>query len=224
MNESALEAAADKIINQERLRNKKEEAELIPPKEVILNARAVMGAIDFDPWSSPDQNLSVGSARYYNRHQEDIDDIIARDWECRGQKRAFMQCVGAKTTRRLMHKLLREYRVGRIKEAVIWMQNNESICRMPWLWNFPICFPFKRLRPLWYHDELDEFRTFSPALWSFIVYMPPTESSVSYHYKIGRFSASLSDIGRVVMADDAGDEEWESGYKIATKHAYNYRG
>ena len=146
--------------------------ELLPPQDVVLNARAVMGAIDFDPWSSPDQNLLVQSARYYNRLQEDIDDICSRDWKSLGEKRCFMLTRGAKETKRLMHKLLREYRVGRIKEAVVWLQHNESITRMPWIWNFPICIPFKRLRPCWRDEEVDAFRTFSPAVWSFVVYLP----------------------------------------------------
>ena len=93
--------------------------ELLPPQDVVLNSRAVMGAIDLDPWSCPNQNLLVQSARYYNRYQEDLDDICARPWTCRGEKRAFMIGKGAKETKRLLHKLLREYRQGTISEAVL---------------------------------------------------------------------------------------------------------
>ena len=198
-------------------------AELLPPQDVILNARAVMGAIDFDPWSCPDQNLLVQSARYFNRLQENIDDICAQDWNSMGEKRCFMLTRHAKETKRLMHKLLREYRVGRIKEAVVWLQHNESITRMPWLWNFPLCIPYKRLRPCWRDEEIDSFRTFSPAVWSFIAYLPPTESTSEYHTKLARFSVAFSNTGRIVFAEDAGSDDWEKGYLKSTKHAYNYR-
>jgi hypothetical protein len=201
----------------------KEEADLLPPQDVVLAARSVMGSIDLDPWSCPDQNLLVQSARYFNRHQEDLDDICSRDWESRGERRAFMIAKGAKDTKRLLHKLLREYRVGRVKEAVVWIQHNESLARLPWLWNFPLCIPFKRLRPCWRIDDLDEFRTFSPAVWSFVAYLPPTESSAEYYSKLARFSVAFAGKGRVIVTEDSGSDDWEAGYRKATGHAYSYR-
>ena len=197
---------------------------LLPPVDVALDARAVMGSIDLDPWSSPDQNLLVQSARYYNRHQESVDDICAQDWTSRGENRVFMVGIRAKDTRRMMHKLLREYRVGRVKEAIVWIQNNETLARLPWLWNFPICIPFKRLRPCWRNDDINQFRNFSPAVWSFVAYLPPTESAAEYQSKLARFSAVFSDKGRIILAEDAGSDEWEKGYTANTGHAFNYRG
>ena len=196
--------------------------ELLPPQDVVLNSRAVMGAIDLDPWSCPNQNLLVQSARYYNRYQEDLDDICARPWTCRGEKRAFMIGKGAKETKRLLHKLLREYRQGTISEAVIWLQHNESLARLPWIWNFPVCIPFKRLRPCWRDEEIDQFRTYSPAVWSVVFYMPPADTPDQYHYKLARFTQVFKTSGRVIFNEDDSND-WEAGYQKSSGHVFNYR-
>ena len=200
----------------------REEIELLPPQDVVLQARAVMGAIDLDPWSCPDQNLLVQSARYYNRCQEDLDDICSRSWDCRGEKRCFMIAKGAKDASRLLHKLRREYQQGTVSEAVIWLQHNESLARLPWIWTFPICIPFKRLRPCWRDEEIDQFRTYSPAVWSLVVYMPPTDNPAEYHNKVARFYSAFSTKGRIVICEDDSND-WEKGYLKSTGHAFNYR-
>lgn len=206
-----------------------DETELLPPKDVVLGARMVMGAIDLDPWSSTSQNILVQSGRYFNRDQEELDDICSRDWKSLGERRVFTALKGALPTKRILNKLLREYRVGRVKEAVIWLQHNESLSRCPWLWNFPVCIPYKRLRPVWFNEDFEQFRTFSPSAWSVVVYMPPSDDAEEYHTKVARFSSAFAEKGRIIqdelqgLSDLGGDGDWEAGYKQATGHAYNYR-
>lgn len=206
-----------------------DEVELLPPKDVVLSARMVMGSIDLDPWSCTAQNALVQSGRYFNRDQEDLDDICSRDWDSLGQRRVFTALKGATPTKRILNKLLREYRVGRVQEAVIWLQHNESLSRCPWLWNFPVCIPFKRLRPVWFNEDLESFRTFSPSAWSVVVYMPPSDDAEEYHTKLARFSSAFAEKGRIIqdelhgLTDLDGESDWEAGYKQATGHAYNYR-
>ena len=205
------------------------EVELLPPVDVVLAARMVMGSIDLDPWSCTVQNKLVKSGRYFNRDQEDLDDICSRDWESLGERRAFLALKGAKPTRRILNKLLQEYRVGRVKEAVIWLQHSESLSRCPWLWNFPVCIPFKRLRPVWFDDEVETFRSFSPSAWSVVIYLPPSDDAEEYHTRLARFSSAFAEKGRIIhdeiqgLGDIDGDGDWEAGFKKATGHAYNYR-
>ena len=88
---------------------------LAPPPLLVDSAKAVMGAIDFDPWSTKDINKLVGAARFLDRDQHDLDTTLAMDWDLPGQKRAFIAPAhGAQWTRRLCNKALREYRKARL--------------------------------------------------------------------------------------------------------------
>ena len=202
---------------------------IVPPREVVLATRATMGAIDFDPFATVDGNRLVQASRYYNREEEELDDIIARDWDPAGDGRVFIAPVGgAVPTRRLLNKLLREYRSGNsVKEAVIWLAHNESLIRLPWLWTFPICMPFRRFRPTWYDEETNEFRTVSPAFWSPVIYMPPIvdfNAGEQSHDKLARFYTAFSGLGRIVHDTEGGSDDWEKSYKAVTGSAFNYRG
>ena len=49
-------------------------------------AKAVMGAIDFDPWSSPEINKLVMAAKFYDREKLDLDTVLAKEWDVPGEK------------------------------------------------------------------------------------------------------------------------------------------
>ena len=204
--------------------NVEKDVSIVAPQDVVVGARAVMGAIDLDPFGTVDGNRLVQAARYYNRDQEDVDDIVARPWGGTGIKRVFVAPAGkSKPTKRLLNKTLREYRQGSITEAVIWLPHNESMTRLPWIWNFPICMPFRRLRPTYWCDEVDEFRTISPAFWSPVIYLPPTESPSVYSEKVMRFHAAFTSLGRVVLDEANGEDNWEQAYEVMTGQPFNYR-
>ena len=204
---------------------KLKEVSLIAPREVVLGARAVMGAIDLDPYGTVDGNRLIQAARYYNRDQEEVDDICSREWGTSvGTTRVFLAPVGgARPSRRLLNKALRDYRDGRISECVIWLPHNESLIRLPWVWNFPICVPYRRFRPSWWDDETDEFRTVSPAFWSPVIYLPPTETPQLYQEKLMRFHAVFTSLGRVVLDESSGEDTWEEAYAAMTGGYFNYR-
>jgi len=195
-----------------------------PPQEIILPARSVLGSIDLDPWSNPLINRLVMAARIYDRDSESIEDILARPWDVPGEQRVFVgPPTGAGATRRLLNKLLREYRSGRVKHAVAWIGHNESIIRMPWIWDFPICIPFRRLRPCYYDDELDTFRNISPSDWSAVVYLPPADDHYGFHSGMSKFHCSFSPLGRVIFNEHSGEDDWTKSYQILMKQPYNYR-
>lgn len=195
-----------------------------PPREVILMARAVLGAIDLDPFSLPIINRAILAKRFYDRSSDSLDDICARDWDSPGEGRVFLAptCTAVES-RRLLNKLLREYRQGRVSQAVVWLPQNETLSRCPWLWDYPVCIPFRRLKPLYWDDEWDEFRGATPADWSAIAYLPPPTSAVDFHAMVSRFQVSFSAFGRVIFDQFSGDGDWEEAYKAYMRKPYNYR-
>lgn len=196
---------------------------LAPPPQLVDAAKAVMGAIDFDPWSTRDINKLVGAGRFLDRDTHELDTVLSMDWDLPGEKRAFIAPAhGAQWTRRLCNKALREYRRGAIDEAVLWLAHNESLTKLPWIWEFPVCIPFKRLRPCYWDDELETFRNISPSSWSALVYLPPPDPQ-SFHTKLSRFHNAFFPIGPVIFNEMSGQNEWEKAYEIGMRKKYNYR-
>lgn len=207
-----------------RLPERPNKCDLAPPKDVVLGAKSVLGAIDFDPYSTKDINRLVNAARFIDRDEVSLEQIIYQDWESPGDKRVFVGApTGAALTRRLINKTLKEYRAGRIEHAVLWLAHNEAIIRAPWLWDFPICIPFTRLRPTWWDDELEVFRPVAPSDWSAIVYLPPPHPSNRFQTMISKFHTAFSPLGRIVFNEYSSETDWEISYKNMKKHPYNYR-
>lgn len=187
-------------------------------------ARAVLGAVDFDPFSLPVINRAVQAKRFYDRSTMSLDDICAKEWSAPGEGRAFVSPPGtAVEVRRLLNKTLREYRAGNIRQAILWISQNENLTRCPWLWDYPICIPFRRLRPLVWDEDWGEFMDVTPAAWSAVVYLPPAENAVDFHVMLSRFHASFSAFGRVVFNQYSGETDWEDAYAVYMKKAYNFR-
>jgi hypothetical protein len=198
--------------------------DLAPPSDLVLSARAVMGAIDLDPYTTPQNNRLTLAARIFDRNKLSFDEILSREWTCRGDKRLFLGPPASATAcRRLCNKALREYREGHIDEAIIWLGNNESLIRMPWIWDFPVCMPFRRLRPCYYDDELDQFRNINPSSWTAVVYMPPCINSDVFNRKLARFHVTFSPVGRVVFNQFSGEDDWKYAYQAATRKPYDFR-
>lgn len=197
---------------------------LAPPEELVLNARAVMGAIDYDPFTTPINNRLVGAAKIEDRTTQELDDIIAKDWDVPGDGRVFVgapyKSVGS---RRLLNKTLREYRKGTVQQAVLWVPHNESLIRLPWLWDFPVCIPFRRLRPSWWDEELEMFRGSSPTDWSAVFYLPPASPPSLFMSKLSRFHTAFCVMGRVVFNEMSGEGDWERTYQRLFKKPFNYR-
>jgi len=198
-------------------------ADLAAPEAVVVQARAVLGAIDLDPYTTPYNNRLTVAARIFNRNKISLDEIIAAPWEASGDQRVFVGVpVGAPACRRLANKTLREYRAGRVREAVLWLANNESMIRLPWIWDFPVCLPFRRLKPTYWDDDADRFRSVSPADWSYVVYLPPSATPMEFHAKFSRFHVAFSSLGRVVFDQYSGNSDWPKTYKATIKGPYDY--
>ena len=89
------------------------------------------------------------AAKFYDREKLDLDTVLAKEWDVQVRKGfSSLQLMERSGLGRLANKALREYRKGRIDQALLWISHNESLTKLPWMWEYPVCIPFRRLRPL----------------------------------------------------------------------------
>lgn len=197
---------------------------LLPPAHVIEVARCTMGAIDLDPYSNAEINHVVQASRYLER-DEDMAIATGRHWSPGGSKRVLLAVPnGLRRSRALANKLLREYRAGNINEAIFWSGSNEILASCPWLWDFPICLPFRRLAPRFWDDELEQTARVLPADWSAIVYLPPPSPSSAFIDGLTRFHAAASPYGRVVLDEWNSESRWQECYQASVGKPYAFGG
>lgn len=195
---------------------------IIPPAAVIEIARQTMGAIDLDPFSDAEVNHVVQAARYLER-TEDLEVAVGRNWSPGGAKRVLLAAPnGLRRARALANKLLSEYQAGHIRQAVLWSGSNELLVACPWLWDFPICLPFRRLAPQFWDDELERSERVLPADWSAIVYLPPAEPTAEFRSALARFHAAAAPIGRIVLDEWSGESRWPECYADRIGKPYGF--
>lgn len=206
--------------------------QLAPPEDVILAARSVMGSIDLDVHSCPDVNRLVQAKRFFDCTEDSLEFTLARSWapesapaapKQQGRRVLVAPPATANATRRLINKALREYRLGHIHEALLWIAHNESIIRAPWVWDFPVCLPFRRLRSCWWDDETERFRAISPSDWGAAIYLPPAASSALFETRVARFHVAFAPLGRIVFNQYSGEDDWLSAYRVVTGKSFNFR-
>lgn len=199
---------------------------LAPPHDVLVMAKSVLGGIDFDPFSTPIANRAVTAARFLDRSVLEMDDIIASEWDTASHKRMFLAVapgIGVSNARRLLNKTLIEYQAGRVNQAVIWVAVHESMIACPWIWDHPVCIPFRRLRPRFWDDEIEGFRNASPSAWSFVFFLPPAGNARRTHRAITNFHTLFSGLGRIVFNQHSGEDDWIDGFRLCTNKPYNFR-
>ena len=199
-------------------------ADLAPAEKIVTAARAVLGSIDFDPYSTPKINEMVMAAKFTNRLVHTVDEACTGDWVIRGEGRVFLNPPAmAYISRRLLNKALREYRAGRVKQLLVVLNHNETLTKCPWIWDYPVCMPFKRIRPTYWDDEVEMFRPISPSDWSLVFYLPPIENSMEHEARLSRFNTMFCEFGRVIMNERSGEGDWEKPWESTYKKPYNYR-
>jgi hypothetical protein len=196
--------------------------QLIPPAAVVDIARATMGGIDLDPCSSSEINHVVQAGRYFEC-TDDLEVAVGRHWSPSGSKRVLLATPnGLRRSRALANKLLAEYRAGHVNQAILWSGSNELLTSCPWVWDFPVCLPFRRLAPRFWDDELERSERVLPADWSAIVYLPPAEPSAVFRGAVARFHAAAAPIGRVVLDEWSGEGRWQKCYRALTGKDYPF--
>jgi len=194
-----------------------------PPDDFVTASRAAMGGIDLDPYSTKLNNTLIGARTIYNLEEIPLDEILRSDWGPVGQGRTMVFCPsGMDPNRRMLHKLLQEYRAGRVGQATILMTNSETAVKCPWVWDFPICMPFRRPRVRWWDDELRRFDTYTPPHWSFVVFFPPPDRD-AFMEGLNRFHAAFAPLGRIIFNEFCGDQTWQTHWRQLYRKDYNMR-
>lgn len=111
------------------------------PPEIIEAARLTMQSIDLDPASCQLANTIVKASRYYSV----ADDGLNQDWDFnRFPSKVFLNPPGGKTgnlsTQALWwDKLVYEYRIGRVQQAIFVGFSLEILSKRPDVLDYPCC-------------------------------------------------------------------------------------
>lgn len=155
------------------------------PSKYIEAARLVMGGIDLDPASCKLANETVQATRYFSKE----DDGLAQEWYGRVWlnppygKGPNNEGIAASFAR----KMVREYQSGAIQQAIYLIY--EHCLSTSWgglLWDYPICFPPKRIA-----FYTDEGFSDTAAFGNIFVYLGPHEQ---------KFIEVFSQFGRIAKA------------------------
>ena len=168
---------------------------LYPTPQIIERARAVMGSIDYDPTSDPVQQVLVDATS--------VPSIEINPLQEHWHGNCFVAPKGAvKNNRIWLYKTLDEYRNGHIKSFVFFTTATELLRATPAIHDYPLCYPFKRVKQL--KATKDGFEPISPSTWNVIVYGPPLDTVISDIDKITLFRETFRDIGTISYNEFAG--------------------
>ena len=193
-----------------------------PPEDFVTASRGTMGGIDLDPYSTKLNNTLIGARSIFDLEEHSLESILEREWGPVGKGRTMVFCpAGMDPNRLMLHKLLQEYRQGRVSQATILLTNPETASKVPWVWDFPICIPFRRPRIRWWDEELGRFGTYTPPNWGFIAFLPP-QGADAFMEGLNSFHAAFSAMGRIVLNELGGDTTWQTHYRQLYRKDYSF--
>jgi hypothetical protein len=180
-----------------------------------------MGTIDLDPWSTAERNHVIQAATYLE--QDDLEVRLQQPWSTEPGKRALLALPsGLSLCKALANRTFELWKDNQISQAILWFGTSEILASCPWLWDYPICIPFRRLAPCFWDDELEETIRVSPGTWSPIIHLPPISRGPSgdplrdgldLRNGIARFHAATGGFGRVVFDRWSGEHRWLAAYQ-----------
>lgn len=181
---------------------------LYPTPQIIDRARQVMGSIDFDPTSDPVQQVLVEATTVPSAEHNPLQ--ITWTGNC------FVSPKGAtRLTRVWLDKTVEQYRNNKIKSFVFFTSASEILRSAPYIWDYPICIPFKRVKQL--RATSKGFEAVSPSTWNVIIYGPPLDQGLSDIDKVSVFYDTFRDIGRIIFNEYAGDS-WKRDLEYYEDH------
>lgn len=186
---------------------------MTPPEAFITAGRAAMGGIDLVPFTCREAVPAIEPVSWFDGATLPFQDILDRAWGPHGKGRVLLMTPFlVSASRPLLDKLRSEYRAGRVKQAVVHITMAEAATKCPWIWDFPVCIPFRRPVCRMYDEECDTFRAYSPPHWGFYAFLPPGDSPDQWLEGTARFMQAFHSEGRIVVNELAGDESWQKDY------------
>lgn len=195
---------------------------LAPSQVFVDSARAAMGGIDFDPWSTPTYNRLVLARRFMDYELADVDTICKDPWNIPAEGRLFSMLPGqAAPAGKLLYRILQEYRKGRVTQACVMITTPEFLIRKPWVWDFPMAMPFRRPRLRWYDEEFSMFRGITTSAWGVVLYFPISVDVDRYQESMARFYDAFAPSSRIVFNELCGDTAWKRHYETFCGKAFS---
>lgn len=165
------------------------------PARYIEAARKVMGGINLDPASCGLANKTVKAEKIYTKEDNGLSQVWKADSVWLNPPYGKVNPVPGSTRsyqKLFVEKLLREYAVGNVKQAILLLLGNACFAHyFSPLWDFPLCF----------HDGFISF--FKPdgttddfGFGTIFVYLGPNTEAFTTHF---------SCFGRIVRAIDTTD-------------------
>ena len=108
------------------------------PRKFLDAARAVMGAIDLDPASGAEANVTVKAAKFYT----EADNGLERPWK----GRVWLNPPYGGEARLFTDRLLKEYQIGNVSAACLLVNSHPTETK--WfqeLFAYPVCFVAGRI-------------------------------------------------------------------------------
>lgn len=136
---SRVKAKRKDKLQQDRLGHLSQESfEWYTPKKLIRAVKRVFGDIELDPASSRDANRIIKATTFYDQ----TTDGLTKRWNARTVFLNPPYCKAGNTSNqdRWTAKLLREYRAGNVKEALLLVTNATETAWFHRLLPFPMCF------------------------------------------------------------------------------------
>lgn len=154
------------------------------PAEIIEAARLVMGSIDVDPASSREANEVVGATTYYTKEQNGFTKVWPGTvWMNPPYGYDDKKPNQARWTARLIE----QYQAGIVTQAITLVNAKMSDKWFQPLYDYPICFPRKRVN-FWTPGRVVKAG------------MPHSSAIVYLGHNIAKFYEVFHSFGRVVRA------------------------
>ena len=185
---------------------------LIPPEPYINAVRKTLGIISLDPCSTAIAQQSIEAQGWYRA--EDAEAALVEPW-------AGTVCLhphpDALIARYQLQKLLRDYLADRVTAAVILTGKTDWLRAEPLLLSFPFLLHYRRLTHWRWRPATAELTRLNPSFNSLTIYLPAKQGGTHFdETALNRFVAAFSPFGRVVLAEDLG-EDWEQ-HALSASH------
>lgn len=167
------------------------------PKKYIDAVRETLFVIDLDPASSATANQTILAEKIFTEQ----DNGLEQSWYCNESTSVFCNPPYGKATKLWIQKIITEFELGNIKEAILLVNANTSSKWFSSLWNYALCFTDHRIKFISGEEAIQQNKLILPG----IEYKPrkhqPTSGNVFVYFGDNqfRFKKIFEKFGNVVI-------------------------